>query len=230
MAAKQVLAFNPGMMLPLSRAERKRPWSIPSYDFQFLLDPRDEGSLLGRLPPERDLRQSKELERCVLSQDRAFLFSSTENGRVVRRLWVARWGTKGGGRVRDHDARYWFYISDGGGTWVSHHPQDHLQMRQAVWLLNNPQLVSRDVDPADIHAANGPQHLHGKRPVPITSIIRLTRTVAAAPSQAHGSGSPKRPHDRRGYTFVRRGKTIVVKGPIRVKGGATTAQAYRVVR
>lgn len=229
MTAKQVMALNPGMIVPLSRHERKRPWAIPSYDFQFLLDPADAGNLIGRLPSEGGLSQAKDLERFVQAGDRAFLFSSNENGRLVRRLWVARWGTKGAGRVRDHDARYWFYISDGGGTWGSHHPQDHLQMRQAVWLLNNPQLVSRDVDPDDIHAANRPQHLGVKRPVPSTSIIRLTRTVAA-PSQAPGSGSPKRPHDRRGYTCVRRGKTIVVKGPIRVKGGATTAPAYRVVR
>lgn len=65
-------------------------------------------------------------------------------------------------------------------------------------------------------AANNRRRMAGKRPLPTTAVINLTRKQyvgGAARVTSVGSGSPKRPHDRVGHWRIyKSGKTVWIKG------------------
>ncbi len=210
--------------------ERARPWSIPSDDFGHLLEPGSEIIIQGSLDPPVAIFDFDAIEDFVRQGDVAFLFSRTTSSGVWRDLVVLRFGAEGFKRSRTDATFAWFYTAGPDGVWEHRHHRDlDERVPLAIWLLNNPTTIERELSPTD-QRVNARLKLRNKLPLKATTLIRLTKPVyPARPSS--GNGSPKRAHDRRGYSYVRKnGRKVVVPGPIKVNGGTSTPPAYRVVR
>lgn len=209
--------------------ERSRPWSIPSYDFGHLLEPGCEIIIAGSQDPLASIFDPNAIDDFVRQGDVAFLFSRTTSSGVWRDLVVLRFGTEGFERPGTEETFHWFYTAGPDAVWRHHHRPLDERVGLAIWLLNNPTRIERELSPTD-RRVNARLKLRNKSPLKATTLIHLTKPVYPA-SGSIGLGSSKRAHDRRGYSYVRKnGRTVHVPGPIRVKGGASTPPIYRVVR
>lgn len=230
MTSNKVMSVSAISANPIRPLERARPWSIPSYDFGHLLEPGSEIIAAGGQDPLAAIFAPNALDDFVRQGDVAFLFSRTTSFGVWRDLFVLRFGTEGFKRPRTEETFHWSYAAGPDGVWEHHHHR-HLdeRVRLAIWLLNNPTTIERELSPTD-QRVNARLKLRNRSPLKATTLIRLTKpTYPARPPS--GTGSPKRAHDRRGYSYVRKnGRKVVVPGPIKVNGGASTPPAYRVVR
>lgn len=230
MTSNKVMSVSEISANPIRPLERARPWSIPSYDFGHLLEPSSEIIIQGSLDPLAAIFDFDAIDDFVRQGDVAFLFSRTTSSGVWRDLVVLRFGTEGFKRPRTEETFHWSYAAGPDGVWEHRHHRDLDELVPlAIWLLNNPKTIERELSPTD-QRVNARQKLRNKSPLKATTLIRLTKPVyPARPSS--GNGSPKRAHDRRGYSYVRKtGRKVHLPGPIAVKGGASTPAAYRVVR
>lgn len=137
---------------------------------------------------------------------------------------------------------YKFITTVKGNFWLlmTGNPEWVKEMQQvAISLLANPKIVFEMADASDFKGVNDRQRMAGKRQVPTSHIIRLTKVekIGEADPKPHQGGTHKSPipHDRakNGYTrtYKKTGLTKWYPGPIKVKGGREAAGAveYRVV-
>ena len=135
MRRKQVHGHDHGVLLDISRLERRRNWAIPSYDFGRLLDPTFSGNLIHRIP-------TGDTPVLPLRNDRAFVFTFGEE----RQLLIQRFGIT---TYPDDDGgyRFWFYSKAPNEPWLS---MDGNRGRwetlafQTTYLLTNPVFIPND--------------------------------------------------------------------------------------
>jgi hypothetical protein len=222
MRQKRVHGHADGVLLEISRLERKRNWSIPSYDFGRLLDPTYLRNVLGRIPPTGSLPPP-------IKRDRAFLFTfGSERQVLIQRYGISDYPDD------DDGPRFWFYAKAAGGPWLS---MDGKKARweslwiEATYLLTNPEFIEVAHSRASVGVANLRRRMAGAALLPATGVVNLTRfrrLGAAAPGT--GLGSPKRPHDRSGHERrLRDGRVIKVRA-CEVHSGAAPSPIDLVVR
>lgn len=200
--------------LPIPRIERKRNWDIPSFDFGHLLDLSHPDNLLADLS-RRQLHPRK--------QDIAIAFTRSGEPWIL----ISRWGTREQPDDDDWSPRLWLYRRISDGSWEN--ADSELLVLEyiywcAEWLLQNPVRIEAVAGPRMRCPRSG---LNGPRSIRGPTVIRLIQPVYPA-SGLHGTGSPRRPHDRRGHLRrYRSGKSVWVKAS-KIRGGAATGTEYRV--
>ena len=228
MTSKRVRACNVDGDSWIRSIERRRNWAIPSYDFGHLLDAETGVVIPGNVVPDPSIFSDEAIDAFSRQGDVALLFSRSTPSGVHRDLFVLRFGTEGYQRPRTEETWHWYFTSGPDGIWKYYDSAIDPRVPLGIWLLNNPTTIEREASQQD-RKVNARLKLRNKPPLKATTVIRLTKPVYPA-SASVGMGSPKRAHDRRGYSYRRKdGRIVHVPGPIKVNGGASTPAAYRVV-
>lgn len=222
MRTKKVHGHSNGMLLAITRMERRRNWAIPSYDFGRLLDPQYPPNVLDRIPP--DSTPSRPPKR-----DSAFLFTIGS----VRQLLIQRFGVTDY-PDDDEGPRFWFFEKMPGEDWLSMDGKARQYQRlweQAVYLLVNPRFIEVAANPTSVERANQQRRMAGAASVPPTGVVKLAR-IRRTGAVTHGTvdGPPKRPHDRSGHQRRLRDGRVVKVRACEVHKGAVKAALHSVVR
>lgn len=222
MRTKKVHGHSNGMLLAITRMERRRNWAIPSYDFGRLLDPLYPRNVLGRIPPDS-------IPSSPPKRDSAFLLTIGS----VRQLLIQRFGVTDY-PDDDEGPRFWFFEKMPGQGWLSMDGKARQWQRlweQVGYLLGNPHFIEVAANPTSVERANQRRRMAGAASVPPTGVVKLTRVRrTGAAIYGTGDGPPKRPHDRSEHQRRLRDGRVVKVRACEVHKGAVKAPLHSVVR